>query len=622
MTRGRTAALPPGDYEPPARLLVDGGQCAVMFVPEDSRGEHARFDFSQLPLPASFQLALAEGFERHTGPAGRIKSVRSARQAWRLTRRFSVFLSGLEPAPAVPSELRPRHLSEFLVALGPRPTAPMDLGVLRSFLLNVEGLTPAVQAKCAEWIPNRRAQMGSRSSYTAEEEKAILDTARNVVRQAARRIRAARHLIEQSRAGTAGTGEEHGRLLGIIEATGDVPKTMIHRRMRPEPWTREYGTSDELCRSVFPGLSEISALLLLLVRLTGENGATIARAPAVHHRPDAGTGAIAAAQVDLDKPRRGNKRYMTATFADLPPWACPPAGDSGPSARDELHTPFGAYMLAIELTGPARRITGHPELLQYWRPKGQGGRGFGVASEDHVSEWGRTLNLTASVQPGAGPRAERVRLEVGTGRMRTTFMARERRPAAHTEQTHLSTYLRRDRTTLDEYRAVVADALAEEVAKARKIGSIPRLTPDDIAEAAVNPETVASRHGVTPAALGQLISQDADTALAGCSDNTHGPFSEPGEACRASFLKCLECPCARALPHHLPVQVAAHDALAEARAAMPALRWAQRFALPQAQLSDLLEQAGEAAVTRARASVTTEHQSIVTRLLGRELDLP
>lgn len=620
MTRGRAAALPPRDYEPPSRLLADDGkQCIVLFVPEDGHGERPRFDFSQLPLPDSFRLALAAGFERHTGPAGRVKSARSARQTWRVVRRFSIFLATLEPAPAGPSELRPRHLVEFLASLGPGPTAPMELGLLRSFLPNVEGLPAETQAKCAEWIPSRREQFSSRSSYTAEEEKAILDAARNVVRQAARRIRAARELIERARAGTAGADEEHGRLLAAIETAGDVPKAMVHGRVRPEPWTHEYGAADDLCLSVFPSVSEIAALLLLLVRLTGQNGATIARAPAAHHRPDADAGPVPAVQVDLDKPRRGSKRYMTATFADLPPWACPPAGDADLSARDELHTPFGAYMLAIELTEAARRITGRPELLQYWRRAGgPAGRGFGTASEKHVHAWGRSLNLPASVPPGA----ERERLQVGTGRMRATFMARERRPTAHTEQTHLSTYLRRDRTTLDEYREVVADALAEEVAKARKIGSMPQLTPDEIAEAAVSPEAVAARHGVTPAVLGRLIGREADTVLAGCSDNAHGPFTEPGEPCRASFLKCLECPCARALPHHLPVQVAAHDALADARAAMPALRWARRFALPHAQLSDLLAQAGDPAVARARAAVTAEHQNLVTRLLGRELDLP
>ena len=112
----------------------------------------------------------------------------------------------------------------------------------------------------------------------------------------------------------------------------------------------------------------MAAFAVLLVRLTGHNGDTIYNAPAAHHRPDGGAGPIASVQLDLVKPRRGRRGYMTAALSDLPTWATPPRSDIEVSPRDELHTPYGVYMLALELTASARRITGSDKLFVFWAP--------------------------------------------------------------------------------------------------------------------------------------------------------------------------------------------------------------------------------------------------------------
>jgi len=85
------------------------------------------------------------------------------------------------------------------------------------------------------------------------------------------------------------------------------------------------------------------------------------------------------------------------------------------------------------------------------------------------------------------------------------------------------------------------------------------LSEQDIHEARVDPAAVAARHGISPTTLGELINGRLDTVLAGCTDNLHSPHSRAGQPCRASFLLCLSCPCARR-PDHLPVQVLVHDA--------------------------------------------------------------
>jgi hypothetical protein len=111
--------------------------------------------------------------------------------------------------------------------------------------------------------------------------------------------------------------------------------------------------------------------------------------------------------------------------------------------------------------------------------------------------------------------------------------------------------------------------------------------------------------------------------VAGCVDNTNSPHSPAGQPCQASFMLCLGCPCARATPQHLPLQVRLHDELLNRRAGMTPLRWTQRYALPFAQLEDPLQQAGPAAVADARAAATTaDDRQLIARFLNRELDLP
>jgi hypothetical protein len=181
-------------------------------------------------------------------------------------------------------------------------------------------------------------------------------------------------------------------------------------------------------------------------------------------------------------------------------------------------------------------------------------------------------------------------------------------------------YLARNRGNLAEYQQVVAAALAQEAAKAKTRDKIRTLSAADIVEARDQPARVAARHGMDPATLQRLLAGQLDTVLGGCIDDTSGPHN-PGQPCRASFMLCLSCPCARAMPQHLPAQVLVHDELAARRAAMTPLRWAQRFALAHAQLVDLLERAGAVAVADARAAITDTERALVDRFLCRELDM-
>ncbi|MFI7298588.1 hypothetical protein [Streptomyces sp. NPDC050121] len=195
------------------------------------------------------------------------------------------------------------------------------------------------------------------------------------------------------------------------------------------------------------------------------------------------------------------------------------------------------------------------------------------------------------------------------------------KPVAHTEQTLATDYLARNRGNLAAYRKVVAAALEEEVAKARTRGVMARLTRADLERACTDAAAVADEYGIDATTLKRMIAGGLDTVMNACADHRGGPHAPSGEPCRASFMLCLGCPCARALPRHLPLQVLVHDRLAERRAEMTPLQWTQRFALPHAQLADLISQHDEADLADARANITDADRAVVTRFLNRELDL-
>lgn len=58
----------------------------------------------------------------------------------------------------------------------------------------------------------------------------------------------------------------------------------------------------------------------------------------------------------------------------------------------------------------------------------------------------------------------------------------------------------------------------------------------------------------------------------------------------------------------------------ERRTQMTALRWAERLALPFAQLENLLHRTGKRAANQARTRASEEERELVRRLLDGELD--
>lgn len=505
-------------------------------------GEVVDYSFTEFAVARPLMEAFARAFDAHVGPAGQVKAVGAANNVFRQLGYFiDVLLMDEEPSTTL-AELQPRHLKAFLLSEGDVATAGMSVGLLRSLMVNMDGLNAQFTAKCVESAPMRRDKIVSRGSYSQAEEKAILDAARETIRAAAARIRQSREVLERWRQGQIRRDprlHEYGSILEMVETTGELPRNKWDTGL--PSWIVPHGTVTELTTRLHLSRDETCALVILLVRATGENGSTIIKAPAAFHRTDGGAGPLATVQVNLSKPRRGRRRYMTAALSDLPPWAAAPDVEGDLSARDELHTPFGLYMLALELTASSRRILGSERVLVYWVPKAgavrskrvapvkrhsRTGRGFrDQLTASAVGEWGSRLGLIADeLGPGGKPQP----LIVGTGRMRVTHSSREQKPVARTKRTLADLYLRRDKTSLREYQRVVADVLETEVAKARTAGRIQQLSPADVTESLRDPETVAKRFGVTTEMMRLLLARNADTVLAACAGNLGSPHSPPG----------------------------------------------------------------------------------------------
>ena len=121
--------------------------------------------------------------------------------------------------------------------------------------------------------------------------------------------------------------------------------------------------------------------------------------------------------------------------------------------------------------------------------------------------------------------------------------------------------------------------------------------------------------------LRQLIDGDKDTAVTACADHLSGPYTEPGQPCTASFLACLDCPNARALPRHLPLQLAMADHLAGLRPHLDPALWQARYGPRLGQLQQILSCYTAAERDQARAAITSQQRSFIADVVSGQWDL-
>lgn len=604
--------MPAAGWQAPARLAA-GGTVVTVYA---EAGDPAReFDFATFPVAHALQRAFADAFAVLTAPDGPHRSIHTMQNNFGVLRRFARLLAAAVDPPRSAGELTVGHLTAV------RLVNPRDHRVVKVCLRKMPGITPTFHA--ALTAPNGTLVRKRRVlSLTKGEFAAVMAAARRDLRLATDRIRFNRSLLHRLHEGVLVDGSDEKRRAEIVEYVSrhaDVPRYPGGSVLRT---VLRLGTISSFRQSLFLTHQEIIAGAVLLAGLTGQNFAAIDGLTIDHQRADGDdvTSSTPVAIVDVYKPRRGRRRrYMTAALTHLPDWIAAPE-EVGTDTSDDLLTAFGVFRRLCELTADGRSMVGSRRLFTgHFLTGGPLGGHFRVgigAKGGLVALWARRHRLVA--EAATGGLSEPLRLT--WPRLRMTFIQLHQRGVAHTDVVLLNDYLGRDRGNLSEYQTLVSDILLEQERKAREYGLISTLSDADLEKFAIDPEGTSGRLGVARDRLEALLDGRLDTVFAGCTDNAQSPYSSG--PCRESFFLCLSCPNARATPAHLPAQAQAHHRLLTLRAETTPRQWAERFALPEAQLRHLLSQHTPTQVDDARHAADAATIALIDRLLSGELDTP
>ena len=623
--RGRPAQLPSPGYEAPPRLIDSETSCTVDFYPEGG-GLPIRFDFTKLPVHHDLQIALAKALVKITGPSGTRHAVASARQSYWVLAYFARLVAEVPDPPQCATDLTIAHVDCIIDSKPGGRGWRSVASALRGALLEVDDLPEAVRRHITQLPMPPPPEDPNISSYTRDEEHRIILAARATVHAAAERIRAGVEFLSWWQAGEVDQTEEpeawlRGFLLDYVAQNGDVPRydTEQHGQVKA---VYQHGGIASLMGALFLTASEAAAACALLICRTGVNGDALATTTIAHERADSGRGETPIAVIDVVKPRRGqSNQYMTVPLEGLPHWTgIKEGGEVTLRERDEFDTPFGIYMVLLELTAPARALSGSDRLF-LWTTAHHVTRNCNVREGLPIAvvpAWGRQAGLTADLAEG---QTETKPLEVTMPRLRLTYLQRHQHPVAHSQSTFDNQYMLRDHGSLTEYQRVVAEALHEQEALARKNVRALVMTADLRQLAASDPLSTAARCGVTVDTLQDVVDGRNDTVLAACVGFDNGPYALPGCDCEASFFVCLSCECARISLQHLPILLHTRDELKQRRAAMTQSDWINIFAGPLAQLDDVIGRFNDASRKSAQLAISKRHRDLVQKLLNREWDL-
>ncbi len=616
MRGGRRAALPPSGWAPPERL-PGGVSGAVVLFHEESTGRTVRFDCSDLPVSEPVRDWLVRRLAERAGARSGVKRAKSFRTGYQVVRDFARSLAECEPSPAYPSDITAEHIRAFASRYEDPQTRRTCVTRLRIALRGCTELPePARRELFQTRLPVKQASVQI-TAYSEAEWQKIMTALRRDVRLCRDRIRGGMRLLEQFRAGELEVGSAEAELGGLLDSfatSGDLPRA---RDGEGTAEVKRHGGVVSVMRMLSLSQQEAGAFALLLAALTAENLGTVAKWPAVHRRTDGGTGASSVALVEQRKPRRGPEReHRVAAVEDLPA-SLSSVLEQASGDETLFHSPLRLYALLLELTAPARWITGSTGAFINRRASDRGGQGSCWSDEIRIERWARSRGFPPVTRDG-----ENGLPGIDVRRIRQTALEIQRRPVSHSRNTLRDHYLRRGETVREQSRKVVAEALEEQVAKARTAAEVAVLSPRLLSLATQDPDAAATEAGLAPEVLKSMASGERDTGVVACRDHRESPHAPVGEACPASFLNgCLSCANARALPHQLPVQIALHDRLAALRPNLDPQTWQARYALPLARLRSILGHYSAAEQTAARAAVTARHATLIDTLLSGRTDL-
>lgn len=614
---GRRASLPGAQWEPPRRLLDDGA--SVRFI-EESGGREKTFDFASVDSPPEIRRWLARVLARRAGPRSETRRVATAGGQFLILRTFASVLAASDPPPQTAAGVSAGHIARFTERHAGLKSQGHYLAVLRTLLRDDHEISEDARTALAETRIRRPAGDAEAKApgYSPGDWQLITTAMRADIRAARDRIGEGRTLLERFRSGAALTDSDRSvaSLLDAFDRDGDFPR---YASGKPTNEVTAAGGIIALASRLCLTLREATAFALLLTAVTGENFGTVAAWPAVSFRPDGDRpGSPAVALVEAVKPRRGpDREHMITTLEELPPeLAALMTADDGESRL--FRSPLRLYGLLVDLSSPARRHSGLPGAFCSYNPwpgRYGGSRWAEGIRPHHVVRWAREHGFPAADTAEAGSPAVDVR------RIRQTVIEHRRRPVAHTRATMNDQYLSLSPDVRSDSREVVAGALRDEVARARERFRVPVWPAGFAARAKEDPAAAAAEAGMEPETLKRLLAGEQDTPLASCADHLAAPASPPGTPCRLSFLDCLDCVNARALPHQLPVQLAAADKIAALRPHLDPVLWRARWEPRLQQLAGITAAYTPAERQQARQTVTPRQQQMIDDLLEGRWDL-
>jgi type II secretory pathway component PulJ len=579
---------------------------------EETGARSKVFDFSRLPVRDGVREWLARGFARMTGPRAGAKRLATAESYARIVRLFAAFLAESGQPVTGPADITSVRIRAFWLA---NTGSRWLLETLRAFLRDDPELPERSRAALLS-LTLPPAPPGSVVGYGDEELRSIMTALRRDIRRARDRITEGRALLHRYRQHPDRLGESQrqaGGFLDELDRGGVLPRRSERNLSHA---VAAAGGAQRLCSQLCLTYMEAVAFGLLLTAVTGQNLGTVIAWPALHYRPDGGDDTAGIALLETVKPRRGpDREHMITSLEDVPDSlsAVLVAGDS--VDRHLFRSPLRIYRLLLDLSSLARAHGGHASAFCYVSPRTRtmpdwwrGGLGPGA-----VHKWAKARGFATG--------RDDPELRISAWALRQTVLERKGTPIAHSVQVMNDRYLGRSETAQAGSRKLITAALGEQVHAARERISIPVIPASLIARAAHDPQAAAAEAGLSPEVMTGLVGGRLDTVAAGCVDNTAGPGTPPGQPCRESFLGCLDCPNSRALPHHLPVQIAVRERLGNLRDNLPPAQWDARRDRAHSQLGDIIGHYTAAEKDNARTQLTASQEKLADDLVHGRLDL-
>lgn len=599
------AALPTGKYSRTPR--TDEALRIVNFTDED--GETHTFDLNDLTAHPGLLDDLVAAVVTGSAAGGRWRTRMSVEAAVSMARQLALYLTAEYPQVCSIADISPEVWWAWRKSREETSRWPGSVNLARCLLGESTKLPDTTRRALRAKASKPRKRLPENDAYSRAEFTRIQTAAKAQVRKASARIANNLEVLtrfqETGEPGIVvasvrrGVRWTSGSLLEYLSRHGAMPTQHAARKAVSKGAFDLQGVTNP-AQALFPSILEIYCLMVLLTCERGFNLSVMNNLTVESFTSSDPVGEEPVHTVEVDKPRRGSKRYSTEILT----------GEAGK-----------LWDTAVRITQPCRdtlQVLGTPSdrLLIAHRFKNMR-RGGPFRSDwifagigDHTME---TFGLLAD---DGSP------LSVSLRRLRLSEQVLNQRARQNSDSVSEDVYRHRDSSAPDIAAETIIEGQQDALDHAQATVSARTLTAAEVADARRDPEPVAAKLGVSVVTLNLILAGQLDTPTCSCTDFHASPFADAaGDPCPASFLACLACPNSVVTPAHLPRLVALRDALDNVATIVPESRWQLSYAEHYARLSTVLANNATAAeIAAARQSATDADRTLVEQLLSRSLD--